>query len=175
MVQSVSVTEDKGNSLTKRRTCVVKIKGYPLPVVEYFLAHLYNNQRTSAIDENTMTRKQLEEALQIADEYGALSFFDHVSYILLGQYLAPDSPFKDVIALLTMAYTYSRETSEILRKGCIAHCGENFRTILGDEEFSDFIERHECPDLLLEMTLRLKKIVGNGKLDSATKKYWGYI
>ncbi|KAI9105286.1 hypothetical protein DFS34DRAFT_598832 [Phlyctochytrium arcticum] len=145
-----SLKEDRDG--TKPRT-VVKIKGYDVPIVKYFLAHLCKNLRTSAIDEDKMSMEDLEQALQIADEFEALSFFDHVSFVVLADYLKADSQNRVVISLLTIAYKYSRETSETLRKGCIVKCKENFRPVLRDQEFKEFLSRHGCRDLCLGLSL----------------------
>ncbi|KAI9105281.1 hypothetical protein DFS34DRAFT_2441 [Phlyctochytrium arcticum] len=161
MAQSVKdcpdggVAADKENSLTKRRT-IVKIKGYPLPVVEYFLAHLYGSRRISAI-EGQMKLKDFEEALKIADEYGALSFFDQVSYVLLANYLNTKSQQGKAISLLTWAYKYSRETSEILRKGCIAYSVKYHVSLVRDADFKEFLILHGCRDLCLALALQLPK------------------
>ncbi|KAI9105282.1 hypothetical protein DFS34DRAFT_655350 [Phlyctochytrium arcticum] len=147
MAQSLSrgdgVTDDEQKLVTKPSTVVVKVKGY-----------------------NKMTLEGWEQVLRIADEYGAASLFDHVSYLLLAKYLDPKSAHKNVIDLLTMAYKYSRETSEILRKGCISYCGEKYLKVLRDAAFQEFLSQHACRDLLLGMTLQFKKVAVESDSDS---------
>ncbi|KAI9105283.1 hypothetical protein DFS34DRAFT_598810 [Phlyctochytrium arcticum] len=137
---------------------VVKINGYGVPTVQYFLGHIYNDQRISARRDD-MTMEDFGQALQIADEYGAVPIFDHISYIMLGKYVQPELPVSNVIELLTIAYKYSRETSEVLRLGCIAYFSENRRKISAWNqwkgiEFREFLVRHGCRDLCLALALQ---------------------
>ncbi|KAI9098172.1 hypothetical protein DFS34DRAFT_101545 [Phlyctochytrium arcticum] len=140
----------KDISPSDRQSILVKIKGYPLPVVRYLIAYLYNNQ-PECDQQSINLLKDWQKVLHIADEFGVLSLFDEVSYIL--QIALYSGQNKNVAFALRMAYKFSKETSEILRKGCISYCAQNYHTLSKEAEFKDFVRHHACRDLLVELAL----------------------
>ncbi|KAI9098620.1 hypothetical protein DFS34DRAFT_618209 [Phlyctochytrium arcticum] len=151
--------DHKNKTLLVKQPTVVKIKGYPLPIVQYFIGFLYNSQHTCTQQES-WGMEELEQVLQIADEFEHMSLFDNVSIALMAEYLQPNKAgLVNVILLLKIAYKYSRETSELLRKGCISFCTDNYHILLRQPEFTEFLEEFACRDLALAMTLTFQAIV----------------
>ncbi|KAI9098621.1 hypothetical protein DFS34DRAFT_79975 [Phlyctochytrium arcticum] len=150
-------------STTTRKHCkqatVVKIKGHPLHIVQYFIGFLYNNQHTCTQQESWGLADWVQ-VLQIADEYEDMALFDKVSIALMAQYLKPiKQGCENVILLLKSAYKYSRETSELLRKGCISFCTDNYYILLRQPAFKEFVKEFACGDLGLAMTITFQEII----------------
>ncbi|KAI9098125.1 hypothetical protein DFS34DRAFT_649716 [Phlyctochytrium arcticum] len=135
-------------SPSDRRSIQVKIKGYPLPVIRYFIGHLYNNQPECEQQKITLDT-DWAKILRIADEFGVLSLFDKVSITLLTALYS--GQYREVVQLLQFAYEFSKETSQILRKGCITYCTENYPTLSKKAKFKEFLRDHACRDLLFEL------------------------
>ncbi|KAK6020577.1 BTB/POZ domain protein [Ostertagia ostertagi] len=68
---------------------IVKITGYPLPIVQYFVEHLYNTQYEGGQEGITFV-EDWEQLLQLADEYECLTLFDNVSIHILAEFLDPN-------------------------------------------------------------------------------------
>ncbi|KAI9098065.1 hypothetical protein DFS34DRAFT_593551 [Phlyctochytrium arcticum] len=104
MAQDKISEEDQVGRVTEKK--LVKIKGYPLAAVQYFVGHIYRN-KLDCMQQEILSLKDWEKVLQIADEFGVLSLFDDVSVFLLMTYLVkPGNISKDVIDLLQIGMSH---------------------------------------------------------------------
>ncbi|KAI9098627.1 hypothetical protein DFS34DRAFT_593252 [Phlyctochytrium arcticum] len=100
-----------------------------------------------------------------SDEYEDISLFDNVSIALMADYLYPvEAGYHFVIHLLKIAYKFSRETSEVLRKGCISFCTDNYHDLLQRPSFTTFFKEFACRDLALAIALKFQELIACGAI-----------
>ncbi|KAI9106140.1 hypothetical protein DFS34DRAFT_690555 [Phlyctochytrium arcticum] len=147
---------DGQNVLVQRSRRNIKIKGYSVEAVKYFIAHLYDDSKACAAQERE-SLQEWEELLKMADEFESFSLFDTVSYEMMDQLLADPSGMSNdhVITLLNLAYEFSAEISEILRKGCWWYYDQHYLKVLGTKELTQNAKKSLKSDLLADLFLRV--------------------
>ncbi|KAI9106139.1 hypothetical protein DFS34DRAFT_690554 [Phlyctochytrium arcticum] len=79
-------TNDGQNLLAQRQKRNIKIKGYPVEAVKYFIAYLYDDSE-ACVERQRLTLQDFDDLLKMANQYGSFSFFDTVSFRMMNQYL----------------------------------------------------------------------------------------
>ncbi|KAI9106142.1 hypothetical protein DFS34DRAFT_690557 [Phlyctochytrium arcticum] len=149
-------TSDGQNIIAERPKKIVNIHGYSVEAVKYFIGHLYDDSTVCAAQKRE-TLQEWEELLKLADEYESLYMFEMVSYELMDRFLNDPAGKSNhhVVTLLNIAYGFSKETNQILRKGCWWYFDQNYLKVLGTKDLTHNAKKLVNKELAVDLFLRV--------------------